>query len=72
MIVDLPNITTNDINKKIVNLHEEGGPVTMGRVMTLAIAANTGALLEESIPGGRKTEPSHEGEDMRGANQTTP
>ena len=29
MIVDLPDTTTNDVNKKLDELREEGGAVTM-------------------------------------------
>jgi glucose-6-phosphate dehydrogenase assembly protein OpcA len=49
MIVDLPGTTTNDINKKIIGLREEGGAVTMGRVLTLVIAPDTEEILEDSI-----------------------
>ena len=35
MIVDLPATTTNDVNKKITGLREEGGALTMSRVLTL-------------------------------------
>ncbi|PRC52116.1 oxidoreductase, partial [Mycobacterium sp. ITM-2017-0098] len=34
MIVDLPDSTTDVINKKIVALREEGGAITLGRVLT--------------------------------------
>ena len=49
MIVDLPDTTTNDVNKKIIGLREEGGAVTMGRVLTLVIAPDTEDILEDSI-----------------------
>ena len=49
MIVDLPGTTTNDVNKKIIGLREEGGAVTMGRVLTLVISLDTDDLLEDSI-----------------------
>ncbi|MEO3760477.1 glucose-6-phosphate dehydrogenase assembly protein OpcA [Mycobacterium sp. B14F4] len=49
MIVDLPNATTNDINKKITGLREEGGAITLSRVLTLVICLNTDDLLEDSI-----------------------
>jgi glucose-6-phosphate dehydrogenase assembly protein OpcA len=49
MIVNLPGTTTNDINKKIISLREEGGAITMGRVLTLVIALDTDEALEESI-----------------------
>jgi glucose-6-phosphate dehydrogenase assembly protein OpcA len=49
MIVDLPNATTNDINKKITGLREEGGAITLSRVLTLVIALDSDALLEDAI-----------------------
>ncbi len=49
MIVDLPCTTTNDVNKRLVTLREEGGALTLGRVLTLVIVPDTEALLEESI-----------------------
>lgn len=49
VIVDLPNATTNDINKKITGLREEGGAITLSRVLTLVIALDSDALLEDSI-----------------------
>jgi glucose-6-phosphate dehydrogenase assembly protein OpcA len=49
MIVTLPGATTNEINKKIISLREEGGAVTMGRVLTLVIAPDTEDLLEDSV-----------------------
>ncbi|MDF2829405.1 MAG: oxidoreductase, partial [Mycobacterium sp.] len=33
MIVDLPNTNTGAINKKIQALREEGGAITLGRVL---------------------------------------
>src|SRR4029079_665912 len=49
MSVNLPGAATNDVNKKIISLREEGGAVTMGRVLTLVIAPDTEDLLEDSI-----------------------
>ena len=49
VIVNLPGAATNDVNKKIISLREEGGAVTMGRVLTLVIAPDTEDLLEDSI-----------------------
>ncbi len=59
MIVDLPDTTTNDINKKIIALREEGGAVTMGRVLTLVIAPDTEAVLEESIEAANYASREH-------------
>ena len=49
MIVDLPATTTNDINKKILGLREEGGAITLSRVLTLVISLDSDELLEDSI-----------------------
>lgn len=38
MIVDMPATTTNDVSKKITDLREEFGAITLGRVLTLVIA----------------------------------
>lgn len=59
VIIDLANTTTNDINKKIVALREEGGAVTMGRVLTLVIAPDTEAVLEESIEAANYASREH-------------
>lgn len=49
MIVDLPGTTTNDINKRITSLREEGGVITLGRVLTLVVAPDSEQLLEDAI-----------------------
>lgn len=49
MIVDLPNTTTDAVNKKIDELRVQVGAVTLGYVLTLVIAPDSEALLEESI-----------------------
>jgi glucose-6-phosphate dehydrogenase assembly protein OpcA len=49
MIVDLPDTTTNALNKKITALREEGGAITLGRVLTLVIAPDTEDLVEDAI-----------------------
>ena len=49
VIVNLPGTTTNDVNKKIIGLREEGGAVTMGRVLTLVIAPDSEVCLEDSV-----------------------
>jgi len=59
MIVDLPDSSTDVINKKIVELREEGGAITLGRVLTLVIAPDTEALLEESIDAANAASREH-------------
>ena len=49
MIVDLPDTSTNELNKRITSLREEGGAITLGRVLTLVVAPDTEDLVEESI-----------------------
>ena len=49
MIVELPATSTNAINKKLDELREQVGAVNLGRVLTLVIAPDSDALLEESI-----------------------
>ncbi|WP_421840223.1 glucose-6-phosphate dehydrogenase assembly protein OpcA [Mycobacterium sp.] len=49
MIVDLPDTTTTAVNKKLDELREKIGAITMGRVLTLIIAPDSDTVLEESI-----------------------
>lgn len=49
MIVDLPDTTTNAINKRITSLREEGGAITLGRVLTLVVAPHHEKILEDAI-----------------------
>ena len=49
MIVDLPDTTTNVINKRITSLREEGGAITLGRVLTLVVAPDTEDILEYAV-----------------------
>ena len=37
MIIEMPSTTTNDVNKRLVKLRDEGGAVALGRVLTLVI-----------------------------------
>ncbi len=39
MIIDLPDTTTRDINRRLVDERDEGGAVALGRVLTLVIDA---------------------------------
>ncbi|GAT03124.1 glucose-6-phosphate dehydrogenase assembly protein OpcA [Mycolicibacterium fortuitum] len=59
MIVDLPDTNTGAINKKIVAMREEGGAITLGRVLTLVIAPDSDALLEESIDAANAASREH-------------
>ncbi|ORA38547.1 glucose-6-phosphate dehydrogenase assembly protein OpcA [Mycobacterium aquaticum] len=59
MILDLPDTNTGAINKKIVALREEGGAITLGRVLTLVVAPNNESLLEESIEAANAASREH-------------
>src|SRR5437868_482056 len=49
MIVDLPNTTVSAINKRITSLREEGGAITLGRVLTLVIVADSPDAADEAV-----------------------
>ena len=49
MIVDLPDTSTNTINKRITSLREEGGAITLGRVLTLVVAPDSEEIVEDAI-----------------------
>lgn len=59
MIVDLPDTTTNAVNKRIIALREEGGAITLGRVLTLVIAADTEDLVEDAIDAATSASREH-------------
>ena len=59
MIIDLPDTNTGAINKKIVALREEGGAITLGRVLTLVVAPSSELTLEESIEAANAASREH-------------
>ncbi|OBK12240.1 glucose-6-phosphate dehydrogenase assembly protein OpcA [Mycobacterium asiaticum] len=59
MIVDLPDTTTTAVNKKLDDMRERAGIVTMGRVLTLIIAPDSDAVLEESIDAANGASHEH-------------
>lgn len=59
MIVDLLDTSTNAVNKKLDELRETVGAVTMGRVGTLIIASENEALLEECIEAANDASHEH-------------
>ncbi len=42
MIIDLPDTSTGDVSRKLVELRETGGAVALGRVLTLIIVTDDG------------------------------
>lgn len=49
VIIDLPDTSTTAVNKKLDELREQVGAVTMGRVLTLIIAVDSDTLLDASV-----------------------
>ncbi|MFB9903815.1 glucose-6-phosphate dehydrogenase assembly protein OpcA [Allokutzneria oryzae] len=59
MIIDLPSTTTSQVNKKLVDLREQGGAVALGRVLTLVIVTDDGARTEEAIDAANDASREH-------------
>ncbi len=59
VIVDLPDTTTTAVNKKLDDLREKTGAVTMGRVLTLLIAPDNEDVLEESLEAANDASHEH-------------
>lgn len=59
MIVELPDTSTNAINKRLDELREQVGAATTGRVLSLIIAVDNDVLLEESIAAANMARQEH-------------
>src|ERR1700739_1899256 len=59
MIVDMPDTSTTAVNKKLDELRENAGVVTMGRVGTLIIRSDSDTLMEESIEAANAASHEH-------------
>ncbi|OBG25135.1 glucose-6-phosphate dehydrogenase assembly protein OpcA [Mycobacterium sp. 852002-51057_SCH5723018] len=59
MIVDLDETTTTAVNKKLSELREKAGAVTMGRVLTLLIAPDSEEVLEDSLKAANDASHEH-------------
>jgi len=59
VIVDLPSTTTSAVNKKMVELRESGGAVTLGRVLTLVIVTDDGGDTESAIDAANDASREH-------------
>ncbi|BBX22453.1 glucose-6-phosphate dehydrogenase assembly protein OpcA [Mycolicibacter terrae] len=59
MIVELPDTSTTAINKKLNQLRERIGAATTGRVLTLIVALENDALLDESIAAANMASQEH-------------
>jgi glucose-6-phosphate dehydrogenase assembly protein OpcA len=49
MIIDLPSTTTSQLNARLVELREQSGAMTLGRVLTLVAVTDDGQRTEEAI-----------------------
>lgn len=59
MIVDLPSSTTSAVNRKIVELRENGGVLALGRVLTLVIVTDDGTSIEAAIEAANSASREH-------------
>ncbi len=59
MIIDLPSTTTSQVNSKLVQLRQEGGAITLGRVLTLVIVTDDGSKTEEAIAAANDASREH-------------
>lgn len=59
MIIDLPSTTTSQVNSKLVQIREEGGAVTLGRVLTLVIVTDDGTKTEEAVDAANDASREH-------------
>jgi glucose-6-phosphate dehydrogenase assembly protein OpcA len=59
VIIDLPSTTTSQVNNKLVQMRQEGGAVTLGRVLTLVIVTDDGTKTEEAIEAANDASREH-------------
>lgn len=59
MIIDLPSTTTSQVNTKLVELREQGGAVTLGRVLNLVIVTDDGSRTEEAVDAANDASREH-------------
>lgn len=59
MIIDLPATTTGTVNKKLVELRETGGAVTLGRVLTLVVSTDDSEHSEAVIDAANEASREH-------------
>ncbi|EOM75801.1 glucose-6-phosphate dehydrogenase assembly protein OpcA [Rhodococcus rhodnii] len=59
MIVDMPETTTVDVSKKLVELRKIGGAVTLGRVLTLVVSFRESEESEQFIDAANEASREH-------------
>jgi glucose-6-phosphate dehydrogenase assembly protein OpcA len=58
VIIDLPDTTTGAVNRKLVDLRENGGAIALGRVMTLVVLTEEGHV-ESAIDAANDASREH-------------
>ncbi|MCZ4079733.1 glucose-6-phosphate dehydrogenase assembly protein OpcA [Rhodococcus sp. H36-A4] len=59
VIVDMPATTTRAVGKKLIELRESGGAVTIGRVLTLIVASRDSEQAEPAIEAANEASREH-------------
>ncbi|MFD1813858.1 glucose-6-phosphate dehydrogenase assembly protein OpcA [Rhodococcus gannanensis] len=59
MIIDIPATTTGAVNKKLVEVRETGGAVTLGRVLTLVVSTDDDGNAESVISAANDASREH-------------
>jgi len=59
MIVDMPATSTSQVNKKLVQLREEGGVLALGRVLTFVVVTDDTTNTEEIIESANAASRAH-------------
>ncbi|MGW0176077.1 glucose-6-phosphate dehydrogenase assembly protein OpcA [Rhodococcus sp. NPDC003322] len=59
MIIDIPATTTGAVNKRLVELRETGGAVTLGRVLTLVVSTDDDENAESVIEAANEASREH-------------
>jgi len=59
VIIDIPSTTTEKINKKLVEVRETGGAVTLGRVLTLVVCTLDSENAEDVIDAANEASREH-------------
>lgn len=59
MIVDMPETTTGEVNKRLVSLRESNGVVTIGRVLTLVVCTLDSSEAEDAIDAANDASREH-------------
>ncbi|MET8795762.1 glucose-6-phosphate dehydrogenase assembly protein OpcA [Nocardia sp. NPDC004568] len=59
MIIDIPDTTTGAVTKRLVQLRESNGVITMGRVLTLVVCTLDSSEAEEAIDAANDASREH-------------